>query len=300
MTILHLDHGREMRGGQWQVLRLLRGLRKRGHQPILLARSKGPLLENAQRENFRCDVIGPGSIRSICAEVQLVHAHCASSHTMAAMFATKPLIVSRRVVFPVAPGLLSYWKYSRPKRFAAISVAVEQQLKRAGVAAERITVIYDGVPLLSDRWRFNGPVVIPQFNDERKGNALPLEAAREAGAPILRSSKLEADLEGASALLYVTESEGLGSAALLAMSGGIPVIASNTGGLREVVQHGENGLLVANNVVAIAAAIRSLRVSEELTRNLSLKARRTVAERFSEDRMVEETLRLYGTVLNGG
>lgn len=301
MTILHLDSGREMRGGQWQVLRLMRGLRKRGHQSILLARAKGPLLDGARREHFRCDINAPTSVWTASRQAQIVHAHDAHSHTLAVLFARKPVVVSRRVIFPVGHGVFSKWKYSRPRKYAAISNAVAQQLTRAGVREQRIEVIYDGVPLLPITWRTGGPMVIPRFNDSRKGNKLPIEAAREAGVPLIRSTNLENDLEGASALLYITDSEGLGSAALMAMSAGVPVIASAVGGLKEVVKHGENGLLVENTLPSIVAAIRALRSSEqEAAQRMSRNARQTVADRFSEDRMVDQTLRLYGTVLNDG
>ena len=58
------------------------------------------------------------------------------------------------------------------------------------------------------------------------------------------SQHLEADLRDAAMLVYLTASEGLGSGALLAMSAGVPVIASRVGGLPEIVRHRETGLLV--------------------------------------------------------
>ena len=48
MRILHLDSGHEMRGGQWQVLRLIEGLRGAGHESLLLARAGSPLLAQAR------------------------------------------------------------------------------------------------------------------------------------------------------------------------------------------------------------------------------------------------------------
>ena len=47
MRILHLDAGREMRGGQWQVLRLIEGLAGAGHENLLLARRGSPLFDAA-------------------------------------------------------------------------------------------------------------------------------------------------------------------------------------------------------------------------------------------------------------
>lgn len=47
MRILHLDSGRDMRGGQWQVLRLHAGLVRRGHKSVLAALADAPLLIHA-------------------------------------------------------------------------------------------------------------------------------------------------------------------------------------------------------------------------------------------------------------
>ncbi len=287
-----------MRGGQWQVIRLLRGLRKRGHHNLVLARAHSPLFEYCVRERFRCEPLGIASIRWATKMAQVVHAHDAGSHTMAAILTGRPLVVSRRVAFPVGTGIFSRWKYSKPRLYAAVSETVARELRRVRIPEERIRVVYDGVPLLPDTWNFKGPVVVPRFDDARKGNMLPLDAAKLANAPSLRSSKLQADLEGACLLLYLTDSEGLGSAALLAMSAGIPVIASNVGGLREVVKHGETGLLVPNNVQSVADAIRLLRASPEKLREMSANARRMVADKFSEERMVSDTLALYESVLH--
>ena len=48
MRILHLDAYKEMRGGQWQVLRLIEGLEKAGVESTLLARESGPLYRAAR------------------------------------------------------------------------------------------------------------------------------------------------------------------------------------------------------------------------------------------------------------
>jgi glycosyltransferase involved in cell wall biosynthesis len=108
---------------------------------------------------------------------------------------------------------------------------------------------------------------------------------------------LEKDLKDAAMLVYVTNSEGLGSGALLAMSAGVPVIASNVGGLPEVIRHGENGLLVDNDPEAIRRAIRELQEDPERARRIGDAARHTVMERFTVEQMVRRTMDVYHQVI---
>ncbi len=163
---LHLDAGREMGGGQWQVLRLLRGLRKRGHETMLLARAGAPLFDIARRENFAVEELSLSRILRHSAAYDLVHAHDARSHSLAA-FSRAPLIVSRRVAFPLQRTWLSRWKYRRATRFIAVSQHVAGILSEAGIARERIDVVYDGVPLLPLAARNNQIVVAPSKEVER-------------------------------------------------------------------------------------------------------------------------------------
>ena len=75
------------------------------------------------------------------------------------------------------------------------------------------------------------------------------------------------------------------------------MIASNVGGIPEIVRHGENGWLAENDAEPIAAAIRELLANRPLALQLAQRARQTVAEQFSLDRMIRDTVQLYGKVL---
>ena len=88
--------------------------------------------------------------------------------------------------------------------------------------------------------------------------------------------------------------EGLCLAVIEAQAAGVPVVATPVGGIRETVVDGETGLLVPpQDPQALAAAIRRLLDDRELAGRLAAEARRRVHERFSVQRMVEETLALY-------
>jgi glycosyltransferase involved in cell wall biosynthesis len=122
------------------------------------------------------------------------------------------------------------------------------------------------------------------------------EAAHQAGEHLRFSNDLIRDLHEAAIFLYITQSEGLGSGALLAMSAGVPVIASNVGGLPEVVEHGETGLLV--EVEEIAGAICRLRSDPAYAWRLGAKGRQRVMENFTVDHMVRRTMEIYRQVLS--
>jgi glycosyltransferase involved in cell wall biosynthesis len=88
--------------------------------------------------------------------------------------------------------------------------------------------------------------------------------------------------------------EGLGVAALEAMASGLPVIASDVGGLREVVEDDRTGIIVPPaNPGKIASAIRRLAESPELRMQMGALARTRVVENYSMEQMAARTLALY-------
>lgn len=293
MRILHLDAGKEMRGGQWQALRLIEGLAAAGVESTLLAREGFPLFQAARKEGWRVQPMGLARAARLSRRHDLMHAHDAHGHTLGAIVRGAPLVVSRRVAFPVG----SRWKYGRAARYLAVSEFVKSVLMAGGVPAGKITVVYDGVPLLEPA---HGTQVMAPANadDPLKGAPLAAEGARLAGVSLRLSADLEHDLRDASVFVYITHSEGLGSGVLLAMSAGVPVIASNVGGLPEVIRHRENGLLVENQPEAVAAAIRELLDSPKLARDLGAAARHTVMQHFAVDLMVRRTMEVYRQVLS--
>jgi hypothetical protein len=142
MKTLHIDTGRDMRGGQWQVIYLLERLQG----ATLLARENSPLFAEARKREID---VQPLSLGRIGRGYDVVHAHDARAHTMAAVVPGIRLVVARRVAFPVNSGLLSRLKYARADLFLAVSRYVAGQLRDAGVAEKKIRVVYDAVPLVS-------------------------------------------------------------------------------------------------------------------------------------------------------
>jgi glycosyltransferase involved in cell wall biosynthesis len=94
-------------------------------------------------------------------------------------------------------------------------------------------------------------------------------------------------------------SEGLSSAILEAMAASLPIVATDVGGIPELVQNGNNGLLVAPaDPVALARAIRHLADNPEISQNMGLKGRARIEAQFTLERKILETEQLCSTLLH--
>ena len=90
-------------------------------------------------------------------------------------------------------------------------------------------------------------------------------------------------------------SEGFGLAAVEAMGCGLPVIATATGGISEIVQDGVTGWIVEEpNTVFIAdALLNAWRIGSDQLFEMGKKARRSVENRFEPVNYLEQLERLY-------
>lgn len=174
MNVLHVDTETGFRGGERQLILLCRGLRKRG-VGVQVAVRGGEELERAcgaeglptvpLRQGTPWDPRAATRIRRELAagQVDLVHAHASHALTAAAAAlrtlgpgsrSRPPLVVSRRVDFPIGRPPLNRFKYGRVvDRFLAISEAVSAVLQAGGVGPERISVVRSAVEPLPEAMR---------------------------------------------------------------------------------------------------------------------------------------------------
>lgn len=98
-----------------------------------------------------------------------------------------------------------------------------------------------------------------------------------------------------------SQSESFGLAIVEAMAAGAAVVATETEGAREIIHDGETGVLVpVGGVETMARAIASLLVEQEKRRQMADNARAVVQARFSLERMVDATEKVYSEVLKDG
>jgi len=111
-------------------------------------------------------------------------------------------------------------------------------------------------------------------------------------------SDVPALLAEATVAVMPSLNEALSNVLLESMAAGAPVVATRVGGTPEAVEDGVNGLLVPpGDAVPLANAICDLLADPALAQRIGRAARQSIRERFSIDRMVSATERLYLSLL---
>jgi len=107
-------------------------------------------------------------------------------------------------------------------------------------------------------------------------------------------------LAAADVLLLPSETESFGLVALEAMASGVPVVASDVGGLPEVVEHGVSGYLApVGDVDAMAGYCLKLLSDCEDGKKMGEAARRRASEKFDYRSIIPQYERIYERLLAG-
>lgn len=364
LRVVHIDTGKELRGGQRQLLLLASGLRERGHNQLLVC-PEGSLLEQAAYEEglrvFALPAHDPAHAYGIvqlrellwAEPFRILHAHDGKGQTIAWLAsAGMPVrrVATRRVTFTpagLAGGrLIHRLKYQFTcQAVIAISDFVRQILAESGVPADMIEVIPDGIkfppelPNIDLRWRMRAQwgfeeddllIGIVGGVTPEKGLDIAIEALRVLEQTLPRACLLVAGrfsgrelgqmqtetqwarnrvrlvgpidnladfFAGLDLYAMPSRAEGLGSAALLAMAHGVPVLATRVGGLPEVVEDERTGWLVPpDSPAALADGIVAAASNRARLRTLGLQARER-ARQFASNIMIDRTETLYYRLL---
>lgn len=94
--------------------------------------------------------------------------------------------------------------------------------------------------------------------------------------------------------LFTSHREGLSVAVLEALAAGLPIVATDVGGIREQVVHGVNGFVQPRgDVVGMAKRCLELMQDAALCQRMGAESRRMAATYFSNSRMLREYAALY-------
>jgi glycosyltransferase involved in cell wall biosynthesis len=173
------------RGGQNQALLLLKGLQVRGHHPELVAAFGSALGARAAEAglpvhftqrgwlNIPATLAVHDAIKS--RHFDLVHAneaHAVTAAWLARAHTQIPVMISRRVGYPIGQSRLARARYESAARIIANSEWVAGQAIASGAPREKITVVFEGAE------------VPPRFTLEQR-SAARRRWQQPEGAPLL-------------------------------------------------------------------------------------------------------------------
>jgi L-malate glycosyltransferase len=368
LKVLHIDTGREWRGGQQQVFYLSRELSARGHTSVIITPKGSPLAERARGAGLDLreisyhgagDPIAIHQLVQLITEIQpkLLHVHTANAHSLAFLALHIPglskerkpfLIVHRRVDFAPGSDILTRIRYAaEPVLFIAISEAVGRVLEEHGVPRDRLRIVHScvdtaridahsgesvadlrseiGIPPGADLIGAVGALV-PHKGHKHLLAAMPriLSQRPDARLVIFGDGPLESELRrecwnldiqkhvlflgfrgdvarflhAFDVFAHPSIEEGMGTSILDAMAARLPVVASRTGGITEIVRHGTTGWLVPPaSPSELAGAIMSLLDDPRRRREFGEAGRKLVESQFSVENLGDRVLDVYAEAL---
>lgn len=105
----------------------------------------------------------------------------------------------------------------------------------------------------------------------------------------------ESYIKGATVCILLSpDGEGLSNVVMEYCALGKPVVASNLGGNPEIIEHGVSGILLeTHSQLEISRTVLTLLSDETERERLGNKAKQTIREKFSLERMIAEYIQLY-------
>jgi len=160
--VLHISSHHTWRGGEQQVSYLIQGLRSFNCLQWVLC-ADGNAMEAYCEQNgiphysyekvFRKSFKNQRILKDICERhnIDIIHVHDSHSHTlafMAALFGNeRPVVVSRRVDFPLKDNYFSKRKYNHPviKKYISVSHKIKEILEEGVENKPIISVVHSGI-----------------------------------------------------------------------------------------------------------------------------------------------------------
>jgi L-malate glycosyltransferase len=361
VTILHISTASSWRGGEQQLANLIKANKDLCNNLVLCAKGsemqkhclKNDISFFAFNTSFGGRYRAGFLLKSLCQKypVSLIHCHDSHAHTIAVTASilglNLPVVVHRRVDFPIGRSWFSSYKYNHPaiagyicvsdaireimlaslkpaKKVITIHSAIDfDRFKHAGTDPSKlkkelglpddsiligntaalaphkdyVTFVRTAELLVSNHpdWHFviigNGPLrqqLAQLIGTKKLGNNITLAGFR---------SDLPELLGGLDVFLMTSKTEGLGTSLLDAFYVGVPVVATRAGGIPELVEDGNTGLLAdVADAEALAAKVEILIRDVELKKMIVSNARKKVSD-FGYEIMAKKVHAFYNEIL---
>jgi len=251
----------------------------------------------------------------------------------------RPFIVTRRVDNSLKTNFLNTKMYKAAFRSVALSHAIEKEILRVSPHAKTTIIPsaysdakVDPVEAQKIKERFKDKFLVGNVGalvDSHKGQSFLIEAAKvlEKSHPDIHfillgrgedEKKFKTQAKGLTNItfegfvdnvndyiscfdlfVFPSRHEGLGSILFDVMQLQVPIIATNVGGIPDIIQDGINGVLIPpRSSTAIIEAINHLYRKPEVTGTL-IKNAKNVIEKYAPTRMTEHYVELYQEIEKG-
>lgn len=362
MHILHISTAKSWRGGEQQLAYLVSELEEKGIRQTVLCRAGSemekyckkneiPVIFQSKRTSF--DLFFAKKIKSVCKNmrVSLIHTHDSHAHSFAilstVLFGNRiPIVVSRRVDFPVKNSWFSKFKYNHAavKKILCVSEKIKEitgasinnksvlktvyscidvskfhkenkrKLHQELILDEGIKIVGNVAALAPHKDYFTfletADEVLSQRDDVHFiaiGDGPQKEQIMEAYNKCSHKDRIHfvgfrsdvPDLLPELDIFFISsETEGLGTSILDAFANNIPVVATDAGGIPEIVLHGKTGLLGKVKDSEGLARLINLMLDDESLRLSIRLGQNELIKNFEKTALGENTLREYEEVLS--
>ena len=354
---MQLSSEKSWRGGEQQIAYLIQYLKTQNVDVVVCCRKNSAFSQWCREKQIRfyelgfkngADLRTALGIKRIAKRenIDIINVHSGKSHSLAYLALrlgmNRPLVVHRRVDFPLKTGGFSLAKYNHKnvKQIICVSNAIALLVRKAVQNPDRVKTVYSGI----DPTRFAATNSTGYIHNEFNINpSKRLIANISAIAPhkdyetflrtaqfvikkrndchflIVGDGNLRHDIEDLAKSLQLSSSvtftgfrndipqlfreltlflitsdtEGLGTTVIDSLCNGIPVVATNAGGIPELVRNGEEGYLCSiGDSICLGEKVNSLLSNEDERQKMSKKAIER-AKLFTNEQMGEGVLRIY-------
>ena len=166
-----------------------------------------------------------------------------------------------------------------------------------------VAELIEAAHILRER-KFSAVVQIAGEQDAGNPRSIPqatLDAwAKQPGVELLgHRDDVAGLLAAADVVVLPSYGEGIPRILLEAAAAGLPLVATDVPGCREIVRHGENGILVPErDAVALADALQRLAQDPALRKRMSARSRAIACNEFADERVLAATLAIYREPVN--